>query len=96
MVKQKFFNYLTIILALITIILAINTCNNDLNPIFCTTMLIITFVISFFSRKFNNENVNLTDKDREFLKNAKYISNDKEVTNNILREKEKINFNILL
>ncbi len=89
MIKQKVFNYLTLIFAIITILLAINVSSNNVNPIYCIISLITTLLINFFSRKFNNENVDLTQKDREFLKNGRYIEDDKEKTNNKLREKVK-------
>ena len=81
MLKQKVFNYITVIFAVLTIILAIASDNH----IYSIISLMITFIIGFFSRKFNNEITRLTKKDKDFLENSKYIN--KELVKKELRRK---------
>lgn len=83
MLKQKVFNYITVIFAVLTIILAIASDNH----IYSIISLMITFIIGFFSRKFNNEITRLTKKDKDFLENSKYIKDDKELVKKELRRK---------
>lgn len=83
MLKQKVFNYITVIFAILTIALAI-TSNNY---VYSIISLILTLIVGFFSRKFNNEVTKLTKKDKEFLENTKYIQNDREIVKKELRKK---------
>lgn len=68
MLKQQTFNYITLTLALITIIMAIYTVTNDNNRIPCAIMLAITILFHFISKRFNEDSVKLKQEEREVLK----------------------------
>ena len=62
MLKQKVFNYITVIFAVLTITLAIASDNH----MYSIISLMITLIIWFFSRRFNNEITRLKKKIKTF------------------------------
>lgn len=67
MLKQQTFNYITLTLALITIIMAIYTVTNENSRIPCAIMLAITVIFHFISKRFNEDSVKLKQEEREAL-----------------------------
>lgn len=82
MLKQKTFNYLTLILAIITVFTALFAIETKKDMIICTIMLVITIICYIISNKYNNENIKLTKEDREAIKSANYISKEEKQKNN--------------
>lgn len=78
MLKQKTFNYLTLILAIITVFMVISAVQNEDKKWPCVCMLVITLCFNYVSRKYNEEIINLKRKDKEMLNEIKEeISNKK-------------------
>lgn len=73
MIKQKTFNYLTLVLAIVTVFMAIYSYKNNTNPAGAFIMLVITVLFNYISRKYNNEHINLTKEDRESIRNNIYM-----------------------
>lgn len=67
MLKQKTFNYLTLILAIITIFMVVSAVKNGDKKWPCVCMLVITLCFNYVSRRYNDEIINLKRKDKEFL-----------------------------
>lgn len=67
MLKQKTFNYITFILAIITIFMVISASKNNTSIVPCAIMLFITLVFSYISKKYNEEMLNLNKSDKEML-----------------------------
>lgn len=67
MSKQKTFNYITFILAIITIFMVISASKNNTSIVPCAIMLFITLVFSYISKKYNEEILNLNKSDKEML-----------------------------
>lgn len=72
MLKQKAFNYLTLILATITIFMAISTVQNNYEKIYPFIMLIITVIFYIISKRYNDDIINLKKQDREMLEKIEY------------------------
>lgn len=89
MLKQKIFNYVTLLLASLTILIAISSKNNNTVLICCSVMISVTLIFNIVSNKCNEDFKKLTKEDEEFLKNAKFIKNDKDESIEILRNKVK-------
>ncbi len=68
---QKFFNYITLVLAIITVGTCIYVIIAKKNVGICLVLLILTLILNSISRVYNNKNMNLTKKDREVLDNIK-------------------------
>ena len=68
---QKFFNYITLVLAIITVGSCIYVIIKKKNVGICLVLLILTLILNSISRVYNNKNMNLTKKDREVLDNIK-------------------------
>ena len=67
MLKQKTFNYITFILAIITIFMVISASKNNTSIVPCAIMLFVTLVFSYISKKYNEEMLNLNKNDKEIL-----------------------------
>lgn len=76
MLKQKAFNYLTLILAIMTLFTALFAIETKKDMVICTIMLVITIIFYLISNKYNNQNIKLTKEDREAIKFANYISKE--------------------
>ena len=68
MYKKQTLNYITIVLAISTIGMAIYSVKTRENIIWCSIMIIITVISNYISNKINDKDINLTDKDKEMLK----------------------------
>lgn len=78
MLKQKTFNYLTLILAIITIFMVVSAVQNGEKKWPCICMLIITLCFDYVSRRYNEELINLKRKDEEILNEInKQVKNNK-------------------
>lgn len=75
--KSQFFNYLTLILAIITICLAIWTIVNKTSPIICIILMCIMLISNHISKKINDKNNNLTKEDKDILDKLKNKSEEK-------------------
>lgn len=73
MLKQKAFNYLTLILATITIFMAISTVQNNYEKIYPLIMLFITIIFYIISKRYNDDIVNLKKQDRKMLEKIEYV-----------------------
>ena len=76
MLKQKAFNYLTLILAIMTLFTALFAIETKKDMVICTIMLVITIIFYLISKTSNNQNIKLTKEDREAIKSANYISKE--------------------
>lgn len=76
MLKQNAFNYLTLILAIMTLFTALFAIETKKDMVICTIMLVITIIFYLISNKYNNQNIKLTKEDREAIKSANYISKE--------------------
>ena len=76
MLKQKAFNYLTLILAIMTLFTTLFAIETKKDMVICTIMLVITIIFYLISNKYNNQNIKLTKEDREAIKSANYISKE--------------------
>ena len=81
MLKQKAFNYLTLILAIMTLFTALFAIETKKDMVICTIMLVITIIFYLISNKYNNQNIKLTKEDREAIKSANYISKEEKKKN---------------
>ena len=77
MLIRKAFNYLTLILAIITIFMAISVYRNDESPVLCLVVLAITLISNHISRKYNEAGINLNKKDKELLEKLKNSKKEK-------------------
>lgn len=68
---QKIFNYITLILAVITILSCAYVVITKSSSFICLILLILTLIFNAISRVYNNKNINLTKEDKEFLNNLK-------------------------
>lgn len=68
---QKFFNYITLVLAVLTVGSCIYVVITHKSSLICLLLLILTFIFNAISRIYNNRNMNLTKKDKEMLENLK-------------------------
>lgn len=82
MLKQKAFNYLTLILAIMTLFTALFAIETKKDMVICTIMLVITIIFYLISNKYNNQNIKLTKEDREAIKSANYISKEEKKSKN--------------
>lgn len=73
MLKQKTFNYITLILAIITIFMALSASRNNTSIWPCILMLVITIFFSILSRKYNDEILYTNKKDKELLEQMEYV-----------------------
>lgn len=73
MLKQKTFNYITLILAIITIFMVISASRNNDSVWPCIAMLVITLVFSYISRKYNDKILYMSKKDKEALEQMEYV-----------------------
>lgn len=76
MLKQKAFNYLTLILAIMTLFTALFAIETKKDMIICTIMLIITILFYIISNRYNNQSIKLSKKDREAINLNNYISKE--------------------
>lgn len=84
MLKQKTFNYITLILAFITIFMAISTVQNNEPKWPCFLMLVILLCFHFISKKFNDDIMKLKKEDKEMLEQIEYV-----MKNGRVQKKEK-------
>lgn len=68
--KSNIINYITLILAIITIGCVFYTICFKLNKIYSILLLILTLVFSIMSRKINESETNLSKKDREEIEKS--------------------------
>lgn len=68
--KSSIINYITLILAIITIGCVFYTIFFKLNKIYSILLLVLTLVFSIMSRKINESETNLSRKDREEIKKS--------------------------
>ena len=64
---QKFFNYITLICAALTVGISIYCIVTHKNSGICLILLILTLILNSISRVYNDKNMNLTKEDKEFL-----------------------------
>lgn len=74
---QQFFNYLTLVLAVITVGLCIYAIIEKQRLYICFTFMIITILVNEISRIYNKQNMNLTKEDEEILKKLKEEKNNR-------------------
>lgn len=70
-ILQKIFNYITLILAVITIIMCFYVVITKKSSLICLLLLILTLIFNSISRIYNNKNMNLTKEDKELLEDLK-------------------------
>lgn len=68
--KSSIINYITLILAILTIGCAFYTICFKLNKVYSILLLILTLVFSVMSRKINEGETNLSKKDREEIEKS--------------------------
>lgn len=68
--KSSIVNYITLILAIITIGVSFYTIYFKLNSIYSILFLILTLVFSIMSRKINENELNLKDEDKKELEKS--------------------------
>lgn len=68
--KSSIVNYITLILAIITIGVSFYTIYFKLNNIYSILFLILTLVFSIMSRKINENELNLKDEDKKELEKS--------------------------
>lgn len=68
---QKFFNYITLVLAVITVISCIYVIIAKKSAFICLILLILTLIFNSISRVYNDKNMDLTKEDKELLENLK-------------------------
>lgn len=73
MLKQKTFNYITLILAIITIFMVVSASQNNDSKWPCILMLVITLFFSYMSRKYNDEILYMNKKDKKALEQIEYV-----------------------
>lgn len=71
MYKRKTLNYITIILAISTVGMAIYSVKTKRDYILCGVMLVITIISNFLSNKVNDKDVELTKEDKKMLEDLK-------------------------
>ncbi len=91
MLKQKTFNYITLILAILTIFMAISTVRNNSNRFYTVIMLLITLFFYFISKKYNNNILNLKNEDKQILEKLEYTIKHKNEEKFIEDRENKIN-----
>lgn len=64
---QKFFNYITLACAVLTVGSCIYCIIFHKRAFFCLILLILTLILNSISRVYNDRNMNLTKEDKEFL-----------------------------
>lgn len=64
---QKFFNYITLIMAILTVGVSIYGIVQHQKMLLPLILLILTFVLNSISKIYNEKNINLTKEDKEFL-----------------------------
>jgi hypothetical protein len=75
--RSQIFNYLTLILAVCTILSAILSILNKISPIYGIVLMCIMLIFSHISRKINEEETILTEKQISVLSNVKNKSEEK-------------------
>lgn len=73
MLKQKTFNYITLILAIITIFMVISANRNNTSIFPCVVMLVITFIFCLISKKYNDEILYMNKKDKEVISEIEHV-----------------------
>lgn len=68
--KSSIINYITLILAIITIGVAFYTIYFKLNKIYSILFLVLTLVFSIMSRKINENEINLKDEDKKEIEKS--------------------------
>lgn len=68
---QQFFNYLTLILAVITVSLSIYCIIEKRRMYICFSLMILTLVFNGISRVYNEKIMNLTKDDKKMLSKLK-------------------------
>ncbi|MDD3303850.1 MAG: hypothetical protein PHP54_02940 [Clostridia bacterium] len=89
MLKQKAFNYLTLVLAIVTLYTAIFAINTQKDMIICTAMLVLTIICYLISNKFNKQSTKLSKKDREAIKVNTYVSKPNSNTRRVGNKRRK-------
>ena len=69
--SQKFFNYITLSLAVITVLTSVYVIIAKKSTFICLILLILTLIFNSISRVYNNKNIDLTKEDKELLENMK-------------------------
>ena len=72
MLKQKTFNYITLILAIITIFMVLSASRNNDSIWPCVLMLAVTIFFSLISKKCNDEILYNNKKEKELLNQIEY------------------------
>lgn len=68
---QQFFNYLTLILAILTVGFSIYSLIEKKRLTICLILLLLTLLFNEISRIYNKQNMNLTKSDKELLEKLK-------------------------
>ncbi len=68
--KSSIINYITLILAIVTIGSVFYTIYFKLNKIYVVLFLVLTIIFSLLSRKVNERETNLSKKDREEIERS--------------------------
>ena len=77
MYKRQVLNYITIILAISTVGMAIYSVKTKRDYILCSVMLLVTIISNSFSRKCNDKDIDLTKEDKLMLEDLKKIMKNK-------------------
>jgi len=67
MYKRQALNYITIVLAISTIGMAIYNIRTKENIIWCVCFLCLTLVVNYISNKENEKDIEIKKEDKEFL-----------------------------
>ncbi len=68
---QKFFNYMTLILAVVTVISCFYVTYAKKSYFICVLLLILTLIFNSISRVYNNKDIDLTKEDKVLLEDLK-------------------------
>lgn len=75
--KSQVFNYITLILAILTILTSIWSIIKNTNPLLSISSMCAMLVFYFISKKINEKEIMLTKNEKEFLSNIKNKSEEK-------------------
>lgn len=75
MYKRQALNYITIVLAISTIGMAIYTVKTKENIIWCSVMIVITLISNYISNRINEKDIELSKEDKEVIERIKNMKN---------------------
>lgn len=68
---QQFFNYITLILAIITVVVCMYSIIEKRRMYICFSLMILTLIFNGISRVYNEKSMNLTKDDKKMLSKLK-------------------------